>query len=87
MVLLLIFIWIALLVLAWSLQHTLMFPRYLIYADRVWPGPPDGVLGHRTVNAIRLYQKFGGLEITGHATPELLLDLRAVAARMPEPTG
>ena len=51
------------------------------------PGPPDGVLGHRTVNAIRLYQKFGGLEITGHATPELLLDLRAVAARMPEPTG
>jgi pimeloyl-ACP methyl ester carboxylesterase len=43
MVLLLIFIWIALLVLAWSLQHTLMFPRYLINADRVWPGPPDGV--------------------------------------------
>ncbi len=49
------------------------------------PGPPDGVLGHRTVYAIRLYQKFGGLEITGHATPELLLDLRAVASRMPEP--
>jgi hypothetical protein len=51
------------------------------------PGPPDGVLGHRTVKAIRLYQKFGGLEITGHATPELLLDLRAVASRMPEPAG
>ena len=49
------------------------------------PGPPDGVLGHRTVKAIRLYQKFGGLEITGHATPDLLLDLRAVASRMPEP--
>lgn len=51
------------------------------------PGPPDGVLGHRTVTAIRLYQKFGGLEITGHATPDLLVDLRAVAARMPEPAG
>ena len=51
------------------------------------PGPPDGVLGHRTVKAIRLYQKFGGLEITGHATPDLLVDLRAVAARMPEPAG
>ena len=51
------------------------------------PGPPDGVLGHRTVNAIRLYQKFSGLEITGHATPELLSDLRAVADSMPEPTS
>lgn len=51
------------------------------------PGPPDGVLGHRTVKAIRLFQKFGGLEITGHATPDLLVDLRAVAARMPEPAG
>ena len=51
------------------------------------PDPSDGVLGHRTVKAIRLYQKFGGLEITGHATPDLLVDLRAVAARMPEPAG
>jgi hypothetical protein len=51
------------------------------------PGPPDGVLGHRTVNAIRLYQKFGGLEITGHATPDLLKDMRAVADSMPEPTS
>ncbi|NQU72527.1 MAG: peptidoglycan-binding protein [Rhodospirillales bacterium] len=51
------------------------------------PGPPDGVLGHRTVGAIRLYQKFGGLEITGHATPELLSDLRAVADSMPEPSS
>lgn len=51
------------------------------------PGFPDGVMGHRTVKAIRLYQKFGGLEITGYATPELLADLRAVAARVPEPAG
>jgi len=51
------------------------------------PGPPDGVIGHRTVKAIRLYQKFGGLEITGHATLDLLADLRAVADRMPEPTS
>lgn len=49
------------------------------------PGPPDGVLGHRTVEAIRIYQKFAGLDIDGRATSSLLDDLRAVAAKMPEP--
>jgi peptidoglycan hydrolase-like protein with peptidoglycan-binding domain len=49
------------------------------------PGLPDGMIGRRTVTAIRLYQKFGGLDVTGRATLELLEDLRAVAARVPEP--
>ncbi len=49
------------------------------------PGLPDGVLGHRTVEAIRIYQKFAGLEIDGMVTTMLLEDLRAVAAKMPEP--
>jgi len=47
------------------------------------PGPPDGVLGPRTVRAIRLYQQFAGIEADGRATETLLDDLRAVSGYMP----
>ncbi|MDC0033599.1 SEL1-like repeat protein [Alphaproteobacteria bacterium] len=46
------------------------------------PGPPDGVLGSKTTEAIRLYQKFAGLPVDGKPSPELLLDLRQVVDAM-----
>ena len=46
------------------------------------PGPADGVLGAKTVEAIRLYQRFAGLPVDGKATPDLLLDLRQVVGAM-----
>lgn len=46
------------------------------------PGPPDGVLGDRTIEAIRLYQRFAGLPVDGKPTLELLLDLRQVVDAM-----
>jgi localization factor PodJL len=46
------------------------------------PGPADGQMGRRTVDAIRLYQQFAGIEIDGAPTKELLEDMRAVAGSM-----
>lgn len=46
------------------------------------PGPPDGIAGERTIDAIRLYQQFAGLAIDGKPTEALLHDLRQVAAAM-----
>lgn len=46
------------------------------------PGPRDGVLGDKTIEAIKLYQRFAGLPIDGKATLDLLLDLRQVVGAM-----
>lgn len=46
------------------------------------PGPADGQMGERTANAIRLYQKFAGMEQDGAPSRELLEDLRAVSESM-----
>ena len=46
------------------------------------PGPADGVLGDKTKEAIRLYQRFAGLPVDGKPTLELLLDLRQVVGAM-----
>ena len=46
------------------------------------PGPQDGLLGDKTTEAIRLYQRFAGLPVDGKATLELLLDLRQVVDAM-----
>lgn len=43
------------------------------------PGPADGQTGRRTTEAIRLYQKFAGIEVDGRVTKDLLEELRAVA--------
>ena len=42
-------------------------------------GEPDGKLGTRTANAIRLFQLQSGLEVTGELTPEVLNVMRAKA--------
>lgn len=46
------------------------------------PGPVDGQMGERTADAIRLYQKFAGMEEDGAPSRELLEDLRAVSESM-----
>lgn len=46
------------------------------------PGPADGQMGNRTADAIRLYQKFAGMDEDGAPSRELLEDLRAVAETM-----
>lgn len=46
------------------------------------PGPADGVLGKKTVEAIKLYQRFAGLPVDGKPTPDLLKDLRQVVGAM-----
>lgn len=46
------------------------------------PGTPDGILGQKTVNAIKMYQRFAGLKVDGKATPSLLNDLRQVVGAM-----
>lgn len=46
------------------------------------PGPADGQMGRRTADAIRLYQKFAGMDEDGAPSRELLEDLRAVADTM-----
>lgn len=42
-------------------------------------GTPDGKLGSRTTNAIRLFQLQSGLKVTGEVTPEVLDAMRAKA--------
>jgi localization factor PodJL len=42
-------------------------------------GTPDGKMGSRTANAIRLFQLQSGLKVTGEVTPELLAAMRAKA--------
>ena len=46
------------------------------------PGQPDGVLGKRTVDAIKMYQRFAGLRVDGQPTETLLADLRQVVGAM-----
>lgn len=43
MIIILICIWVAWMILVWSLQHYLMFPRSMISRDRVLDQPPTGV--------------------------------------------
>lgn len=40
-------------------------------------GTPDGRMGNRTANAIRLFQMQNGFKVTGEATPELVAALKA----------
>jgi localization factor PodJL len=42
-------------------------------------GKPDGKMGSRTANAIRLFQMKAGLKVTGQITPELAAKLREAA--------
>jgi peptidoglycan hydrolase-like protein with peptidoglycan-binding domain len=50
------------------------------------PGPVDGVIGPRTLAAIRRYQTEQGLVPTGEVTPPLLRQLEAMSvARLPDP--
>jgi localization factor PodJL len=42
-------------------------------------GTPDGRMGSRTANAIRLFQLQSGLKVTGEVTPEVLDAMRAKA--------
>jgi peptidoglycan hydrolase-like protein with peptidoglycan-binding domain len=46
------------------------------------PGDADGQLGQRTADAIKLYQKFAGIDVDGKASRNLLEDLHAVAETM-----
>jgi TPR repeat protein len=46
------------------------------------PGPADGAIGKRTVEAIRLFQKFAGIESDGKPSVSLLEELRAVSKTM-----
>ena len=45
-------------------------------------GAPDGVVGRRTVAAIKLYQEFAGLPVDGKSTRGLLEDVRQVAGAL-----
>ncbi len=42
------------------------------------PSPADGIVGHQTVAAIRLYQEIAGLPIDGAPSRALLADMREV---------
>lgn len=46
------------------------------------PGPADGQMGKRTADAIKLYQKFAGIEVDGVPTRALLEEIRLVAGSM-----
>ena len=47
---------------------------------RFQPGKADGVMGAKTVRAIRRYQFFAGLKVDGVATGDLLSELRSVTS-------
>ncbi len=42
-------------------------------------GEPDGKMGTRTANAIRLFQLQSGLKVTGEVTPDLLVEMQKKA--------
>ena len=44
------------------------------------PGPVDGIMGRRTENAIRAFQRFAGLTVTGDVSPGLVERLREAEA-------
>ncbi|NKB21600.1 MAG: hypothetical protein GKS01_13990 [Alphaproteobacteria bacterium] len=46
------------------------------------PGTPDGVMGKKTEEAIKMYQRFAGLAVDGKPTSSLLSDLRQVVGAM-----
>ncbi|WP_416898066.1 MAG: peptidoglycan-binding protein [Minwuia sp.] len=63
-----------------------------LLADRGYdPGPADGLMGTRTGNAIRAFQKDAGLKVDGQPTDTLLAQLKssgggaASTARRPDP--
>jgi membrane-bound lytic murein transglycosylase B len=49
-------------------------------------GEPDGVIGRRTRDAVRAFQKAEGLIADGFPTTSLLLRLRQAIAAAPAPT-
>lgn len=46
------------------------------------PGPADGQMGQRTAEAIKLYQRFAGIDVDGVPTRDLLEEIRLVAGSM-----
>lgn len=46
------------------------------------PGPADGQMGRNTADAIKLYQRFAGIDVDGVPTRELLEEIRLVAGSM-----
>lgn len=51
------------------------------------PGPADGVLGPRTQQAIRQYQKDAGLQVNGVASKELLEHMKFALPKVNAKTG
>ncbi len=51
------------------------------------PGPPDGIAGERTTNAIREYQEFVDLEVDGRPSEELLAHIHSLLGEEPPPAG
>ncbi len=51
------------------------------------PGPADGVLGARTKQAIRQYQKDAGLQVSGVASKELLEHMKFALPKVNARTG
>ncbi|MEX2454223.1 MAG: SEL1-like repeat protein, partial [Rhodospirillaceae bacterium] len=43
------------------------------------PGPADGLIGSRTTEAVKLFQRFASIETDGRVSRDLLEELRAVA--------
>ncbi|MEM7653663.1 MAG: peptidoglycan-binding protein, partial [Pseudomonadota bacterium] len=56
--------------------------QLLLRALDIEPGRVDGTMNRQTVRAIRTYQDFAGLAVTGKADQTLLEDLRSVAGLM-----
>lgn len=50
-------------------------------------GPPDGIAGERTTNAIREYQEFVDLEVDGRPSEELLVHMGLFLGEEPAPAG
>ena len=51
------------------------------------PGPPDGIAGERTTNAIREYQEFVDFEVDGRPSEELLAHMGLFLGEEPPPAG
>jgi len=56
--------------------------QLLLRALDIEPGRVDGTMTRQTIRAIRTYQDFAGLAVTGKADQALLEDLRSVAGLM-----
>lgn len=51
------------------------------------PGPVDGIVGRRTREAIRRYERDNGLPVTGRVTLELVNHIRLISGAQPAYTG